>query len=449
MRLGQTAIALAAGLSVALGTPVDDVRGPKLFRRNGTEDLQAFKGALLLKNGQQTSCEIALMYTTVGFVAANCLDFNDSGAKTVNTTTRYEVMISQGLTAAYGRFPATMITVNPNYDPESFANNIAVIQFANSGNGDFVNYIASWRPEWSSLYFVRRSLNNMAGTAWNPPTLTQYSGNADAVACANANPLFKLNEADLLCNQLTTSSPVDSSCTLPFGSVYGVNNPNAAVAALYSHSAVYGKDTVCKAGRIFNYYIVMQNYVHWAMSVIGVKAPVFHARLPEYTETLDPNYSMKIPNPKSVDGVTVHGGDLYHEHTGAPAAATSSEAGGLSKGAIVGIVLALLALLALLGFLLRKYLLRKYKNTRVRRWWFWGRHNKDDEPVDVAAQRPDPNDPQRPSTYPNNQLPSYHDDRDLPLSASAYPPDNKGPAGRHDEDHSGHASGSGGYPIQF
>ncbi|KAJ1718676.1 hypothetical protein LPJ61_006519, partial [Coemansia biformis] len=153
MRLGHTAFALAAGLSAVLGTPIDDLGTPTLFRRNGTEDLQAFKGALLLKNGQQTSCEIALMYTTVGFVSASCLDFTDSAGKTVNTTTRYEVMISQGLTAPYGRFPATQVTVNPNYDPESFANNIAIIQFGSSGTGDFVNYIASWRPEWSSLYF--------------------------------------------------------------------------------------------------------------------------------------------------------------------------------------------------------------------------------------------------------------------------------------------------------
>ncbi|KAJ2748179.1 hypothetical protein IWQ56_007530, partial [Coemansia nantahalensis] len=315
--------------------------------------------------------------------------------------------------------------------------------FANSGNGDFVNYIASWRPEWTNLYYVRRSLNGLAGTTWNQPALTQYSSNSDATACANANPLFKLNEADLICNQLSTPSPINSTCALPYGSVYGVNNPNTAVAALYSHSALYGDGGMCSGGRIFNYYIVMQNYVHWAMSVIGVKAPVYHARVPEYTENLDPNYSMKIPNPKSVDGVAVYGGDLYNVQG---AAATASEAsGGLSKGALIGLIVGLLLLLALLGYFLRKYLLKKYKNTRVRRWWFWGRFDKDNAPVDAGAARPDPNDPQRPSTYSDSMgLPSYHDGRERPLSPSVFPPDNKDHAGRDDE---GQASGS--YPIRF
>ncbi|KAJ2779395.1 hypothetical protein H4R18_004040 [Coemansia javaensis] len=447
--LGHAALALAAGLSAVAAGPIDEQgAGRGLARRSGTGDLQAFKGAVLLKNGRPTSCEVALMYTTVGFVAANCLDFAEDSGKgaALNTTTQYQVAISQGLTTPLGVFPATQVTVNPKYDPKSFANNIAVIQFASNGGGDFVNYIASWRPEWLQLYLTRRSVG--AGGAWAQPVLTQAAPVSDTAGCAAANELFALNQQDLICSQLVTQSPANASCVVPFGSVYGAVDPNVAIGALYSHSAVYGKSesVLCGNGggaRVFNYYIVMQNYVHWAMSVIGVKAPVYHGRFAEYTENLDPGYSMKIPSGKDAKGVVVIGGDLYG--TGATGAAAETDGkSGMSTGAIIGLVLALLALLALLGWLLRRYLLKKLLDTRVRRWWFWGRHNKDNEPADVVAPAPDPSDPQHPTVYPapRNSLPGY------PGGDYAGPSSYNGDAKRPDGALPRHSDG-GDYPIRF
>ncbi|KAJ2080542.1 hypothetical protein H4R24_003001 [Coemansia sp. RSA 988] len=401
MKLGHTVLGLAAGLSAVFASPTASNDNWRLFRRGGTEDMENFKGALLLKNGQQTSCEIALMYDTVGFVPANCLDYTDSAGKVLNTTTSYEVLISNGLTSAYGRFMATQMTVNPNYDPESFANNIAIIQFSGSGSGGLVNYIASWRPDWTNLYFVRRSVMDATSGMWNPPTLTPYNDNADLGDCARANPLFLYNQQDLICNQIKTASMVNRTCSMPYGSVYGVNDPNVAIAALYSHSAVYGDNGVCSNDKIYNYYIVMQNYVHWAMSVIGKKAPVFHTRVPEYTENLNPNYSMVVPNPKNVDGVTLLGGDLYHlNSTTATEKEDDDKKSGMSIGSIIGLVVGLLLLLALLAYFLRKKLLKKYADTRVRRWWSFGRFNKEERQEEFRVPAPDPNDPHQPSTYP-------------------------------------------------
>ncbi|KAJ2375116.1 hypothetical protein H4S02_008331 [Coemansia sp. RSA 2611] len=336
------------------------------------------------------------MYTTFGFVSAACLDFMDSTAKTVNMSTTYEVMLSDGLTSSVGKFKASKITPNPNYDPASFANNIAIVEFANTGSS-FVNYIASWRDDWTNLYFVRRSLDNATQTTWNQPALTTYAVNSDVSQCASANPLFQLNEQDLLCNQLSTSSIMNASCSIPYASMYGVVDPNAAIGALYSHSAIYGQGNFCNGNKVFNYYILMQNYVHWAMGVIGQKAPVFHTRIAEYTENLDPNYSMKIPTTNVTDGIYVYGGDLYHLKD---AEVVTNDKHGLSPGAIAGILLGLLALLGLLGYFIYRKIKEKQASNRVRRWWFFGRFEKEEQPEDVGPPMADPNDPHRPSTYP-------------------------------------------------
>ncbi|KAJ2622097.1 hypothetical protein GGI25_003526 [Coemansia spiralis] len=378
--LGRTLLALAAGLSGLLASPLADEPTHALFRRNSTSDLSAFKGAVLLKNGVQTSCEVALMYNTYAFVAANCLDYittSNGTSLALNTTTSYTVAISQGLTDAYGTFSVSSVTPNPKYDPVSFANNVALLQFASNGGSSFVNYIASWRPEWTNRYFVRRSLNAASNSGFNQPVLTAYDSTSDDTACAQANQLFSLNQKDLICNKLSTASIFNSSCAIPYGSIYGVVNVNTAIAALYSHSAVNGKTegpkAFCSGYTIYNYYIVLENYIHWAMSIMGTKAPVFHSRIPQYTETLDPGYSMAIPNPKNVEGYTVYGGDLYHL-TGDASKASHK----LSGGAIAGIVLGILVLLALLAYFIRRKL-KEQADNRVRRWWFFGRFFKDEE----------------------------------------------------------------------
>ncbi|KAJ2693269.1 hypothetical protein GGH99_001244 [Coemansia sp. RSA 1285] len=379
-----------------------------LFQRsaNSTSDLDGFKGALLLKNGRQTSCEVALMDNSYGFVAANCLDYQSStsngttldGQLQLNQTTEYTVMVSQGFVSAFATLGVSRVTPNKQYDPVSFANNIALVEFSATSSADaFVNYIASWRPEWSSMYFVRRTLNTATNASWTQPaTATSAADTAgDSAGCAAANTLFALNTQDLLCSTAVVANVFNASCAIPFGSVYGVVGANTAVAALYSHSALAaaGNDSqpqaepFCRGATTYNYYIVLQHYVHWAMELMGRKAPVFHSHLAEYSEVLDPNYSMAVPSPKSVAGYTVYGGDLYNLQP--PAGSHGEEEGKkkLSGGAVAGIVLALLALLALLAGLFLWRRMRKLKSNRVRRWWFFGRFDTSDEKREQQQQQ--------------------------------------------------------------
>ncbi|KAJ1819540.1 hypothetical protein LPJ60_003706 [Coemansia sp. RSA 2675] len=378
MKFVHTVLALAAGLSVAIASGESpSVR--RLFRRNTTpSDVNGFKGAILLKNGQQTSCEVALMRNTYGFVAASCLDYLDKDAKSVNQSTIYEVAISGGNQVSYGTAMVSKVTPNPRYDPKTFANNLAVVEFTgNGGRYEFVNYIASWRPDWSSMYYVRRS---MVSTMWNMPVVAPYTESSEDLAgCARANRLFLQNQKDMMCNKMSTPSPLNSTCSVPYGSVYGVNGVNIAIAALYSHSAIYG-DNVC-GGNVYNYYTVMENYVHWAMSVLKTRVPVYHSRVAEYTENMNPEYTMTIPGqPSDIDGVKVVGGDIYRIKTDeVPKAEPEAKEeekekrGGLSIPAIVAIVLGALLVLGLALYLYRKKQQGKLGElSRVRKWWMFG-----------------------------------------------------------------------------
>ncbi|KAJ1729499.1 hypothetical protein LPJ72_004945 [Coemansia sp. Benny D160-2] len=420
MIVGRTVVGLvAAGLSTAVASAVGGGAGAGagagaagLFQRsaNSTSDLDGFKGALLLKNGRQTSCEVALMDNSYGFVAANCLDYQPStsngtalgGQLQLNQTTAYTVMVSQGFVGAFATLGVSKVTPNAQYDPASFANNVALVEFSATSSADsFVNYIASWRPEWSSLYFVRRTLDTATNASWTQPaTASTAADAASGGGCAAANALFALNTQDLLCSTAMVANVFNASCAIPFGSVYGVVGANTAVAALYSHSALAAAaddsqpqaEPFCRGAATYNYYIVLQHYVHWAMELMGRKAPVFHSHLAEYSEVLDPRYSMAVPSPRSVAGYAVYGGDLYNLQ---PPAAPEEGKRKLSAGAVAGIVLALLALLALLAGLFLWRRMRKLKSNRVRRWWFFGRFDTSDEKKEQQQQQQNSQAPPR------------------------------------------------------
>ncbi|KAJ2237930.1 hypothetical protein H4R99_000652 [Coemansia sp. RSA 1722] len=404
MKLTKGFLTLTAGLSVCHAT--------ELYKRVSTQDMDSFKGALLLKNGQQTSCEIALMRDTQGLVSANCLDYTDDSAKTVDMNTKYEVAISAGNDGTYGAFKVTKITPNPGYDPASFANNLAVIQFENGGRTQFTNYVASWRPDWKDLYYTRRTLFNSGNGGWNAPIITAYSSSSDSSSCSQANKLFSSNQDDFLCNQLSVTSIYNSSCEIPYGSVYGVNDPNIAIAALYSHSAVYGENNFCGNSKVYNYYTVLAKYMRWAMDVVGKATPVYHSNATDYKEPSDPNYSMSNPSSADTDGVTVVGGDVYNLKTrnavvpsaseqsdipdetqsSTPSSEPSSDSDdskGISTGAILGIVFGLLALLTLVGLFARKKLRQNNidLSSRVYRWLF-NRENNINAYENGGALRP-------------------------------------------------------------
>ncbi|KAJ2062489.1 hypothetical protein GGI17_002381 [Coemansia sp. S146] len=278
--------------------------GQQLVKRLATTAITGQKGAILFANGKPTSCEVALVSNLIGYVAANCLSYSADGS--VDMSQNYQVMLSDGTTTSLGMFGVHSATAHFKYDPTSFANNVALLKFNAGGTRQWKNYIGANRADWTSKFYVSRGVANTGGSAmpaWQPAQAVVEAGDVTS-QCANASPLFASNMNDLLCTtQVITTS---SSCALPYSTIYGVRDPNLAVAGLYSHSVIIG-DSLCKYTQIYNYYTLLSSYLEWGGNVAKSTIYLFVADS-NYVNNNNPNFSMAVPNGKP-SGLVV-GGDL-------------------------------------------------------------------------------------------------------------------------------------------
>ncbi|KAJ1950364.1 hypothetical protein FBU59_000717 [Linderina macrospora] len=269
------------------------------------ERLNDFHGAVLLKDGEQTSCEIALISNRGGFVAGSCIDIDENfNAKNIS---RYSVMLDSGAMPTPGRYPVKGITVHPQYEPPSFGNNLAIVLFNLQSSKLWVNYIDGFPAENTNYLYARRSLNNVSTQSWNSPDSTKDIVVSDG--CTKANTLYAANTKDYLCSNKTMTSPVKDLCGVPYSIVYGLVESNMSVTALYSHSATYG-NKMCGSTRQFHYYTILSNYLSWANQIVPDSISAFSTN---GTTTMSSNltYAMNEPKNPNVDGVKVSGGNLF------------------------------------------------------------------------------------------------------------------------------------------
>ncbi|KAI8319782.1 hypothetical protein GQ54DRAFT_319659, partial [Martensiomyces pterosporus] len=271
-------------------------------------NIQGFRGGLLVKNGTQTSCEVALMGPSSAFVAANCLDYS---GKLPSTETAYQVFLDDGNKVdpiAY-RIDPTDIVVHPSYDSVTLANNIAIIQFNKDGRNPFENYIAGNPGDWTDMVYVRRTLSDVAKMKWRVPTVyTQFSSD---LACDRASPLYTENKSCYRCISASTVSIYDSKCKVPYGAIYAAHKQQLSIAAIYSHTVVDG-DGLCGNSTQFNYYTILDKYAGFAVHVLNTSVVMFSSgKSTPYNNNIV--YTM---NPPSATTNTTSkfksvGGDIY------------------------------------------------------------------------------------------------------------------------------------------
>ncbi|KAI8322928.1 hypothetical protein GQ54DRAFT_303721 [Martensiomyces pterosporus] len=298
--------ALLAILTLILGMvfPSSGSSSSLSKRLMDTSAVAGFRGALLVVNGKQTTCEIALMDNRSGYVAASCLEFNGDR---VSYKATYEVYIDNGPKVSPSKFKVDELDVHPSFNQTTYANNIAVVQFNMAEQQLWKNYIAAVRVEWDDLYYTRRTLSNVDKVMWNTPTVeAQFNDSAD---CASANDLYKQNTNGFFCTNTSTVSIYNSTCHIPYGSVYAVVQPkDMAIAAVYSHSSVYGP-SMCADDRQLHYYTILANYVAWTAGVI--KRPVNTFRHTSNNWGSTSTFTMNATSMPSTSGVSLFSGDIY------------------------------------------------------------------------------------------------------------------------------------------
>ncbi|KAJ2007596.1 hypothetical protein GGI04_000711 [Coemansia thaxteri] len=281
----------------------------RLSVRATAADISNFRGAILVKNGQPTSCELALIDNHSAFVAANCLDYTSDGQVDLNT--RYEVYFDNAKGNAPGKatIQSNRIFVHPLYLHTTLANNIAAVGFDYNDQGEWTNFISVNNLEWKDVVHVRRQLLNTNSMSWNTPVVKSQLKMDPG--CTKASKLFDSNQRDMLCTKLSLSSPVSSKCLVPYGTLYGVSSKSMAVSAIYSHTVVYASDT-CSNGNTFNYYTMLSNYTRYASYVLGrkvyeyIEKPDLYDTMPHTT-----GHHFQNVNAQNDAGTSQFGGDIY------------------------------------------------------------------------------------------------------------------------------------------
>ncbi|KAI8319804.1 hypothetical protein GQ54DRAFT_292335 [Martensiomyces pterosporus] len=275
-------------------------------------------GALLVKNGKQTSCELAVIDVHSAFVSANCLDFSDGK---VDTATSYEVYLNYGDGGQAAKYKIdSNISVHPSFDPDTLANNIAVVQYNDDDQSTTINTIPTNSSDWSSISYVRKSLSSGSDMAWNAPTIG--SPIQEGSSCQDSSNIYSANTNAFLCTSTTTHN--SDNCAVPYGSAVANVGGESDLIALYSHTAVVG-DSLCGSTQQYSYYTLLGNYVGFAVSVLG--RPVWTISNYQPIKVSDGSvFSMQPAKSGKVKGITVFGGDIYAH--GATSSSTSTAASG-------------------------------------------------------------------------------------------------------------------------
>ncbi|KAJ1721588.1 hypothetical protein LPJ53_003899 [Coemansia erecta] len=280
----------------------------RYVKRLETSAISGQHGAVLFSGDTATTCEVALVSNLIGYVAANCLQLTPGTNEPTNPS-GYSVMISDGSTANVGKYNVDFIKVHPSYDPASFANNIALIKF-NSGNPlTFKNYIAANRVDWLSEFYVQRGVVSNAPNSFAQPQVVVNSGDVSS-KCSAVSTLYGANLNDFLCTeQILVSTDNGKNCAAPYSSVYGVRDPDLAIAGLYSHSVIVGGDSMCNYNQVYNFYTLLSNYLEWGGNTAQSTMYLYVADN-NYINNDRSSYSMVIPTVAPVVNGTIIGGDL-------------------------------------------------------------------------------------------------------------------------------------------
>ncbi|KAI8319909.1 hypothetical protein GQ54DRAFT_298992 [Martensiomyces pterosporus] len=267
--------------------------------------INAVSTGILVKNGNQTSCELIPVDSRAGFLAASCLDFV---GKQVDNRTAYWVYIQDTNLNLHSNFTLEKIHVHPLFDPNTYANNIAVVEYNSKGALNWTSPVAMDKSSWTETVYSRRIIRDMDQMRWNLPSwVSSLSTNLE---CKNASGLYATNTGSFVCGNWTLTSPLyNKVCTIPYATVYAAVGDTLAVAGVYSHTAIYGAD-ICSVAHQLSYYTLLSPYVSFANSVLNRTLDMFTSSS-KFEMVTDPNYSMRASAPTNISGMTEVGGDLY------------------------------------------------------------------------------------------------------------------------------------------
>ncbi|KAJ2617010.1 hypothetical protein EV177_000773 [Coemansia sp. RSA 1804] len=267
------------------------------------------KGGILVKNGKQTSCEIAVLDSRSSMVSASCLAYKNGK---VDTSIKHEVYLDNGLDGKTAKYTVEMVSVNQNYNATSLANSLAILQYNSDGKIEWNNTVGIGRDlYWDEVVFVRRTISDLDNMEWTTPIIQSNIGEGEN--CDAMSVLYDKNNSDFECNDKLVDAQLSSLtiCQVPYGSVYAVINNKLYLAGIYSYTATYqGHGNLCYSGFKSNYYLLLRNYLSYASTVLG-RFPDFFPLTNATFPTTNAYYSMTKPTNGQSSNYFLTKGDYY------------------------------------------------------------------------------------------------------------------------------------------
>ncbi|KAJ2450448.1 hypothetical protein EV183_004286 [Coemansia sp. RSA 2336] len=259
------------------------------------------RGGMLVKNGQLTSCDIIEIGQVAAFVSANCLDFIEH--MQLDNSTSYEVTLLQddGFSYITRKISTNNIHVHPEYNAQSFENNIAVIQLGPAPPRISSKIAAIKNTTGSVLYKRLVAFDVEHGN-------TEITLSAKATGqCSASSELYKANPWAFTCTTINFNITSDDKTYLhvPYGSGNIVQGKYSI--SLYSHSVVENEE-YWMSPSIVSYYTMVSNYLPFANDKLKTTIAYYDAdtRLPT-----DVSESWKLILPPVQAQNIIVGGDLY------------------------------------------------------------------------------------------------------------------------------------------
>ncbi|KAJ2855757.1 hypothetical protein J3B02_001997, partial [Coemansia erecta] len=266
-----------------------------------------YRGAVLVVNGSQTSCEFAVINNSYSFIAANCVADNSGN---VDTSKVFQIYFNDvgNQSPVKATISNSQIHIHPNYNPSTFANNIAVVSYSGVPDG-WRSSIAISPAEWQGREFIRRYMTSINNMSWAPPIIDGLKHSS--TQCAIYSGLYAANTDSMFCTTSNLPAMFGAQCSIPYSLSYGYTNDQIAPAAIYSHTIYFGNNLCDDSGKKrLHLYTLLQNYIAFAESIAGYQLSV----LPDHHDrgyNMDPNFKMNEPSFGTVDSAKTYASNLF------------------------------------------------------------------------------------------------------------------------------------------
>ncbi|KAJ1899951.1 hypothetical protein LPJ66_001780, partial [Kickxella alabastrina] len=221
----------------------------------------------------------------------------------------YEIYFNDaaGLAKERALISNSKITIHPDFDPRTFANNIAVVRFTGISSSGWSSGVGISADEWNNRWFARSYLQDVQTMTWNEAVIETRLRQSSY--CIQTSGIYAANTDSMFCTTATMSAVGGARCDMPFSISYAVSFEQIVPAAIFSHTVYYGNQ-LCDSSRLLHYYTSLANYITFAESVIDRKINLVPNH-PDYGYSTNPLFSMAGSAFDTVLGTGTFAGNLF------------------------------------------------------------------------------------------------------------------------------------------